>query len=419
MTKSAFRAHALFVTSWLPEPGTWLATAGIARRQQLLVDGLLSTGYKLHVLLMLSPKQYDGTTESARRISEALQGLWGTDIDVTLCAWKAPTVNRSFWRSYLYPVFDFRHQAVLAKYLSPEIISVLKSAITENTAVVLCQRLWCVLPVLKANSVNAKVFFDMDDIEHIRFSREISQPPIWRLKRLLHLQVLLLMCAEYLAIKRSMRTFVCSQLDKERLQRLFRHDSVEVLPNAMPLREAGVPANRPTLLILGHYDFGANRVGADHFIANVWPLVLNAVPSACLSVAGANPHFLEAFSASPEGVHFPGYITDLDQLYTETRIVICPILSGGGTRLKIMEAAAYGRPIVSTSIGAEGIDLEDGEEIIIADTPRAMADACIRLINDYSFALQLSLKAKAAIERRYSRDKIIARLGDLLSGASE
>ena len=128
---------------------------------------------------------------------------------------------------------------------------------------------------------------------------------------------------------------------------------------------------------------------------------------------------LTSYHRAVEGVDYTGYVQDLDELYAGVREVVCPILTGGGTRFKIMEAAASGRPIISTHIGAEGIALQPDVEILLADSPVQLAQACLRLLEDHSLAAQIGLAAQVAIERLYSRQRIVASLRDTLVKACE
>ena len=91
-----------------------------------------------------------------------------------------------------------------------------------------------------------------------------------------------------------------------------------------------------------------------------------------------------------------------------------PILSGGGTRVKIIEAAAYGRPVVSTLIGAEGIEMEDGHEIFLRDDPRSFAEMCIHLLNDYEFCEKMGKAAHAAVVNKYDQIKIKSMIQEII-----
>jgi glycosyltransferase involved in cell wall biosynthesis len=93
------------------------------------------------------------------------------------------------------------------------------------------------------------------------------------------------------------------------------------------------------------------------------------------------------------------------------------VLYGSGTRVKIVEAAAYGKPVVSTTIGAEGIELRDGEEILLRDDPGSFAEACIRLLTDHALAARVGQRARSAIEERYERRAVVESIKSVIGGA--
>ena len=279
----------LFVTAWLPEPGQWTATAGIARRQRLFVDALKMTDCAIDVLLIANPRQFDGSAVRAIEITRQLNAIWEADFDIHVCAWQHEANANSLWTKYLRPAMDFAQQPDFSRFGSDLVSTAYIAVLRPETAAVLVQGLRCMMPILRYPTSRLPVFFDMDDVEHVSFRRRVSEPPLWRSKKLQYLQLPALMYAEYLAIRRATTTFVCSELDQYKLRRLFRRDTVKALPNAVPLRHVGPPAQAPILLILGHYSFGPNRQGADFFIAEVWPLIHERLAQARLLVAGADP----------------------------------------------------------------------------------------------------------------------------------
>jgi glycosyltransferase involved in cell wall biosynthesis len=129
------------------------------------------------------------------------------------------------------------------------------------------------------------------------------------------------------------------------------------------------------------------------------------VPTAILKIAGAPPDKIPSYRSGIQGVEFTGFVKELDDLYRKSRVVCAPILSGGGTRVKIIEAAAYGKPIVSTRIGAEGIEMQDGKEFFLRDDPESFAQACIRLLNDHAMCRQMGLTARSTAIKKYNEVK--------------
>ena len=106
-------------------------------------------------------------------------------------------------------------------------------------------------------------------------------------------------------------------------------------------------------------------------------------------------------------VKFTGFVDDIVGLYERSRIVCCPIFSGGGTRVKIIEAAAYGKPIVSTRIGAEGIEMHDDKELLLRDDPSGFAEACVTLLKNTDLCSRLGTAARMVVEKSYDRRTII------------
>jgi len=168
------------------------------------------------------------------------------------------------------------------------------------------------------------------------------------------------------------------------------------------------------LLFLGRLHFGPNTTAADYLIQEIWPRVLVALPDARLLIAGSGPDCLASYTKKPKGVTFAGFVDDLDGLYEEVSVVCCPVLDGSGTRVKVLEAAAYGKPVVSTTIGAEGIELKDGEEIFLRDNAESFADACIRLLKDHSMAAIMGQRARAAVEEKYERQAVVERIKNVI-----
>jgi glycosyltransferase involved in cell wall biosynthesis len=199
--------------------------------------------------------------------------------------------------------------------------------------------------------------------------------------------------------------FVCSELDRKYLRKAYHLSGVTVVPNAVTIPEEQRVCEDPTVLFLGSYGYQPNVVAAEYLVEKIWPIVMDNMPKARLIIAGKEPQNLRCYSDQVPGVEFPGFIDDLDELYSRTRIVCTPIFSGGGTRIKIIEAAAYAKPILTTSIGAEGIPMQHGQELMIHDNQRNFADACLALLKDFSLCQQLGNRARKFVIEYYDRKK--------------
>ena len=161
-----------------------------------------------------------------------------------------------------------------------------------------------------------------------------------------------------------------------------------------------------TLVFLGSLDWRPNLEAVRWFLGNVWPRVRDEVPGARFLVAGSNPP--EGFEASvdAEGVRFVGRVPDAREFLASGAGMVVPLLSGGGIRVKILEAMALGVPVVSTRLGACGIDAGDGEEILLADEPGRLADACAALLSDRDRAVALGRAGRERVRAAFDADVV-------------
>lgn len=181
-----------------------------------------------------------------------------------------------------------------------------------------------------------------------------------------------------------------------------------VLPNGVDTERlrppaagaAGAPADR--LLFCGTLSYEPNRDGLTWFLAEVWPRILAHRPGATLTVVGrgAQPADVAAWQAAP-GVRVVGAVPEVLPFYAEAGIAVCPLRMGSGTRLKILEAMSAGIPVVSTTLGAEGLSCEADRHLVIADRPDAFAQAVCRLIEDDQQRMAISAEARKLVMERY------------------
>jgi glycosyltransferase involved in cell wall biosynthesis len=202
------------------------------------------------------------------------------------------------------------------------------------------------------------------------------------------------------------QTYVCSQQDRAYLTNQGIA-GVITIPNAVKLPKPQLPTAEPTLLLLGAYHYYPNINAANFLLEEVFPHVRRQIPEARVIIAGKQPENIRSYRRGIPGVEFTGFVDDLEALYRRSRVVCCPILSGGGTRVKLVEAAAYGKPMVSTSIGAEGLEFQDGQEFLRRDDPKAFADACVSLLQNDEQCDRLGAAARMAAIKHYDRANIV------------
>jgi glycosyltransferase involved in cell wall biosynthesis len=173
-------------------------------------------------------------------------------------------------------------------------------------------------------------------------------------------------------------------------------------PKGTPMVTHKESARRVTFV--GGLHYPPNAQGVQWLVERVFPQILAQVPDAVLTVIGKHPSRGIAYLASSipaRNLEVAGYVANLTPYLEETCAFVVPLMAGGGMRVKIVDAWTWGLPVVSTSVGAEGIETRPGENILIADTPEAFSQAVVRLLRDPSLARQVGIEGRRGAEARY------------------
>jgi polysaccharide biosynthesis protein PslH len=179
----------------------------------------------------------------------------------------------------------------------------------------------------------------------------------------------------------------------------FRHLGVTkpmyVVPcGVTPCPPSPAPCPLPTVGFIGALDYRPNQDAVRWIRAELWPRVLARMPEARLSIAGSSP---------PSWMRDVESVADAAEFIGTKAVMIAPLFAGGGMRIKVLEAMSLGKAVVATTIGAEGIDVDD---LVIADNADAFADAVVRLLRDPAEAARLGAAARAAVAKRYDSDTL-------------
>lgn len=181
-----------------------------------------------------------------------------------------------------------------------------------------------------------------------------------------------------------------------------------LIPNAVDVqsfRPEGAPADGDTVLFFGTFKYFPNCDGVLFFLREIWPLLARSHPRARLRVVGADPPPELLVFRGPH-VEFTGFVDDVRSHIASTAVSVVPLRIGGGTRLKILEAMAMARPIVTTSLGMEGIRAEPGRDLLVADAPADFAAAVGQVLDSPALATRLGCSARALVEARYSWEAV-------------
>jgi polysaccharide biosynthesis protein PslH len=199
---------------------------------------------------------------------------------------------------------------------------------------------------------------------------------------------------------------LCSATDEARLLDEVPGARTTVIPNAADVeyyqpRPSDPPPDGRTVVFFGLLSYVPNIDGVTCFLQDIWPRIAEAHPQArCKIIGGSAPPSLQAL-AGPR-VELTGFVPDLRPHLAGAAAVVVPLRLGGGTRLKIVEAMAMGKAIVSTTLGAEGIEAVAGRDLLIEDQPAAFADAVIRLLSEPALAARIGQSARQLAVERYA-----------------
>jgi glycosyltransferase involved in cell wall biosynthesis len=193
-------------------------------------------------------------------------------------------------------------------------------------------------------------------------------------------------------------TSVVSEADAQVLKDAGVSCPLYVIPNGVDTAEkTPITASRQEksrVLFLGPSAYEPNRDAVDWFLGNVWPSVLARCPHAQFRIAGkVDPSCTVRWEAHPH-TQVLGFVNDLTTEIGQARVFVAPLRYGGGTKLKMLDALACGKAIVSTPVGAEGLELTPGEDFLLAHEAASFADAVIRVMDDDALALRLGRQAR-------------------------
>jgi polysaccharide biosynthesis protein PslH len=215
------------------------------------------------------------------------------------------------------------------------------------------------------------------------------------------------------------RIIAVSGADAETMQALYGAAGVCSIPTGVDIEYFAPPsvaAPKQDLVFLGAMDWRPNIDGLHWFVRSVLPLIRRRRPNCSLAVVGRCPTAqVRGLAQTDLHIHVTGTVGDVRPYLWESAVSIVPLRIGGGTRLKIYEAMAAKIPVVSTSIGAEGLDIRDGENIVLADSPPDFAQACLALLDDAEARGRMAATAWEIIAACYSWEVVARKFEQFLA----
>ena len=275
------------------------------------------------------------------------------------------------------------------------------------------EHFWCASyePVLRPHCT--RVILDLHNIESV-WHAALAQSERWVMR--LFYRRFEQVCArmERTLLPRFDHTLVTSQADALHVARIAPGVATTVYPNALPYRDCPPKQERDVIVFTGNLEYQPNRTAVLHFRDRIWPDLRRRWPTLIWEIIGKNPQALHGIDQGDARIHLIGAVEDAIPCIVSAKVAVVPLLAGSGTRIKILEAWSAATPVVSTTIGAEGLHGTPGEQLLIADRPADFAAAVQGLLEDSLARNRIGCAGRKRYEEQYcweqawlSLDKIL------------
>jgi len=221
------------------------------------------------------------------------------------------------------------------------------------------------------------------------------------------------------ALARFDHVIAVSEHDKKLMSAWTRPERITVVPTGVDTEQFcadRIVREKPLVVFVGAMDWEPNVDAVKYFCEEIWPQVLAKVPEARFRIVGRNPD-RRVKGLANSSVEVTGRVPSVIEHLREAAVVVVPLRIGGGTRIKIYEAMATAKAVVSTTVGAEGLDVHHGKDIVLSDEPRDFADSVARLMQDERARNQLG-KAASALAANYGWPVIGIKFGEILQAVT-
>jgi glycosyltransferase involved in cell wall biosynthesis len=287
----------------------------------------------------------------------------------------------------------------VTKFSSKQVSRILRSWLNEDRFdVAVCDFLSVSLDFPPTHRTPAVLF--QHNVETILWERQAEHEPNL-LKRVVYkIEAAKMRRYERETVNRFARVIAVSEHDRKEMSAMTDRSRISVVPTGVDLKQyrAAASAEEPLVIFVGSMDWEANIDGVDYFCREIWPSVKERTPEARLRIVGRNPH-PRVKKLAGESIEVTGTVTSIVDHLKEAAVFVVPLRVGGGTRLKIYEAMAMGKAVVATSIGAEGLDVTDGRDILLADNAAKFADSVVALLKDRSLRRSIEQAAQDTAAR--------------------
>ncbi|HWR54522.1 MAG TPA: glycosyltransferase [Bryobacteraceae bacterium] len=270
--------------------------------------------------------------------------------------------------------------------------------------IAIVEHFWCAPYAEQMAGHAARLVLDLHNIESVLYAGSASAEP---LPLSIAMRRFAAACTrlERLWLPRFDLLLVTSEADAERVRRLAPGVDVAVYPNALPFRAEPTCSEEDVIAFSGNMEYHPNSAAVRYFSREMWPALQREHPGIVWRLIGKNDCAIAPYTKGDPNIQVSGAVDDAVAALAAARVAIVPLLAGSGTRLKILEAWAAGRAVVSTSVGAEGLGARDGEHLIIADTPASFASAVGRLLASAEDRRRIGRAGRRFYEERFTWER--------------
>jgi glycosyltransferase involved in cell wall biosynthesis len=284
---------------------------------------------------------------------------------------------------YLYRL-PSRGPYAVSKFTSRQVRKLLTAWFAQRRFdIAICDFLCTTLNFPRNLGVPAVLF--QHNVESVLWKRKAQMEVQWLDRTISKLEYAKMRRFEPEQVRRFDHVITVSEQDRQAMRWMVDLARISVIPTGVDLNkyryDSGARPAEPLVVFTGSMDWEANIDGVEFFCNQVWPQVLQRVPQARFRIVGRNPHPRVKKLAS-ESVEITGTVPSVIDHLREAAVMVVPLRIGGGTRIKIYEGMAMGKALVSTRVGAEGLDVRSGQDILLADDPERFADSICTLLSD-------------------------------------
>ena len=326
--------------------------------------------------------------------------------DKVVCVPVALPRAKSFAEFIEYGLGVFSSQPYnIRKFCRPAVAAKLREVMAaENYDVLICDFL-VATGVIPWELPLPKVLFT-HNVEALIWKRhyEVARNPLWKLLSWREWQAMSRAETDYL--HKADHVLAVSQTDRDFFAAQIPPEKVTVVPTGVDV-EYFQPQGKQvenTLVFTGSMDWLPNEDGIFYFMQEILPKIRREIEEVTLTVVGRKPsaRMLTLAAERPAEIRLTGWVDDIRPFLAQGSVCIVPLRIGSGTRLKIFEAMAMGKAVVSTTIGAEGLPVRNGEDLLLADSPEAFAQSVVRLLRDDAARQRLGSAARELVQSKYS-----------------